>query len=103
VLGEGALHRDPLHRAPSERDDGCRTAHLSGEGVEGGDDEALLSAAELLLALPLKELLDRLAELTLEQIVRVDHAEAETVRKGFRRPGLPRPHEADEDERVVSG
>jgi hypothetical protein len=103
VLGERPLHGDPFDRATAQRDHRGRAADLGGKGIERGDDEPFLASAELLLALPLEEDLDGLTQLALEQVVGVDDAKAEALGDGLRRPGLARPHEADEDEAVMGG
>ena len=78
-----------------------RRRRPAGERVERRDDQPLLAAPELGLALPLEERGDRLAELALEQLVGVDHPEAEPLGDGVRRPRLARRHEPDEDDPVV--
>jgi len=86
-----------------QRHDRRGTADLTGEGIQHGDDEALLAAPELDLPLTLEERCDRLAELALEQVVGVDHTQPESFGDLLGGSRLARRHEADEDEPVVGG
>ena len=101
MIGERSAHPETLDRPAAESHHGGDPADLTGERVERRDDQALLAATELGLALTVEERGDRLAELILEQLVGVDHPEAESLGYGVRGPRLARRHESDEDDRVM--
>ena len=101
VIGERSAHPETLDRPATESHHGGDSADLTGERVERRDDQALLAATELGLALTLEERGDRLAELVLEQLVGVDHPQAESLGYGVRGPRLASRHESDEDDPVM--
>ena len=101
VLGERAADRLALDRSAAECDHRGRAPDLAGERVQHRDDQPLLPAPELDLALTLEEGGDRLPQLALQKLVGVDHPKSQPLGHGLRRPRLARRHEADEDDPVV--
>ena len=92
VLSERAAHSLALDRAAAQGDHRRGPADLTGQGIEHGDDQPLLAAAELDLSLALEERRDRLAQLALEQLIGVDHPEIESLGDRLRPPASsPRP------------
>ncbi len=96
MIGERVANRIGADGAAAERDGAA-----SGR-IDEPRHDLRLAAAELRLAVGVEERGDRLAELALELLVRIDGLEAGVARspEGSR---LARAHEADEDEGAVLG
>jgi hypothetical protein len=101
VILERRPHAGVLDSAAAQGDDRRGSANLSREGVQRGDDQPLLASPELPLPLALEEGGDRLAQLVREELVSVDHAEAEPLRHRLRGPGLAGRHETYEHDAMV--
>jgi hypothetical protein len=92
----------PPHPLRSERPT-AQGHHLGVLSLQQAARHVLFARAEGVLALAREERLERLAQLALELAVRVERLGPELRRQGADGGGLPRPHEADEDERRSPG